>query len=177
MPDADIIDLLLRREQRGLHLIYERYADNLFGVIVHMVRDEQEAELVLQDTFMKIWQRFDQYNKGKGRLLSWIFGIARYTALDRLRSKEYNSRLKMDEINHQMDRMPLQAVEINIDAIGLKELVYQMEPKYKMMIDLIYFGGYTQAEISDEMNIPLGTVKSRALKAIDLLRKLVKEHD
>ena len=170
-PDHDSVLLLKSRDERGVAILYERHASKLYGLIRQIIHEEQQANIVLQDSFLKIWSRIDQYKEEKGRFLTWIYNIARNTALDLIRSKQYRHQQVVDSILQHHERLLSNANEQKINTIGLKDVVYGLEPKYKLVIDLIYFGGYTHAEIAKEMKIPLGTVKSRVKKALEILRQ------
>ncbi|MEO1513412.1 MAG: sigma-70 family RNA polymerase sigma factor [Bacteroidota bacterium] len=162
-----IILLLQRQDQRVMQSLYDNYAPALYGVILRIVRSEALAEDVLQDTFVKIWKYGPAYDPSKGSLFTWMLNIARNTAIDAIRSAHHR---------HQHDCRPVEqapetSVQPNINHIGLDNIVENLEDKYRRVIDLIYFQGYTQKEVGEELNIPLGTVKSRVRIALRELRK------
>ncbi|MGB0931707.1 MAG: RNA polymerase sigma factor [Chitinophagales bacterium] len=153
-----ILKLLSERDKCAISILYQQYAKTLYGVIFKVLNHQELSKDVLQETFCKIWQRFPQYNPKKGRLFTWMLNIARNAAIDKTRSKEYR---KLTQYQDQ----PLTAennffglnYSNNTDLIGLKDLINNLEPKYKVLIDLIYFKGYTQQEVADELKIPKGT--------------------
>lgn len=166
-----MVALLRRRNKQGISSLYANYSRLLYGVIFRIVKRQDLAENVLQDVFLKVWQNIDSYDTSKGRFIGWVMNIARNAAIDLVRSKNYRNDLVTDGVEAAVAQPSVSGV--NVDHIGLKEVVEKLDPKYRQLIDLLYFEGYTQAEVSDELSIPLGTVKSRVRKAFSELRTLL----
>jgi RNA polymerase sigma-70 factor (ECF subfamily) len=151
------------------------YSKSLFAVIINLVKNREEAEDVLQEVFVKIWKNIDSYNDSKGRFYTWILNIARNTSIDKLRSKGFNNgqkNLSADNFVHLLDDSN-KLVNI-IDTIGIQEFVKKLKPKCIALIDLLFFKGYTQQEASEELEIPLGTVKTQNRNCINDLRNFLK---
>lgn len=162
------------KEATAFNYLYDNYSGALFGVINRIVQSEEIAEDVLQEAFVKIWKNADQYNTQKGTLFTWMLNISRNLAIDTLRSKSYKKETQnqnLEENVYQVDSQ--EQVQTKVDHIGLKEQVNQLKPDQKILIDMIYFEGYTQDDVSKELNIPLGTVKTRLRAAIQQLRKVI----
>lgn len=169
--------LLLRQQSRdGFNYLYRQYGAVLYGIIGRVVYDEQTAQDVLQDVFVKIWSNIGQYDAKKGRLYTWMINIARNSAIDRLRSKGEIMKGKIqtgeDVVNNVRSGMK---TEQSTDGIGLRNMVAGMKPEYETIVTLAYFKGYTLEEISKALNIPLGTVKTRMRHAIQQLREIFKD--
>ena len=94
MKQEEIIQALVSKDERAFTLLYDNYSKSLFAVISNLLREREDAEDVLQETFVKIWRYIDSYDPGKGRLYTWMLNIARNSAIDRLRSKGYNDGKK-----------------------------------------------------------------------------------
>ena len=175
MTQEDILPLILKRDDRAFTKLYGMYNKSLFGVISNLIKEQEEAEDVLQEVFVKIWKNIDSYNESKGRFYTWILNIARNTAIDKLRSKGFNNSQKnlsaenfvhlLDDSNKLTDR---------IDTIGIKEFVKKLKPKCIQLIELLFFQGYTQQEASDELEIPLGTIKTQNRTCMNDLRNYLK---
>jgi RNA polymerase sigma factor (sigma-70 family) len=164
-----LVEQLKQRNRGGFTELYDHYASTLYGVICRVVNDTVTAEDVLQETFVKVWKNIELYSEDKGSFFTWLLNITRYTAIDYLRSRQHKQKLKNhDDPNNGYlhEHVYLQAVEYT----GLKGLVAKLEPKYREVIDLLYFWGYTQDEVSRILGIPLGTVKTRARMGLQMLR-------
>jgi RNA polymerase sigma factor (sigma-70 family) len=172
--EEELIALLQNQDATAFSYLYDNYSGALSGVIMRMVDDAQLAEDILQETFIKIWKNFNQYDASKGRLFTWMVNITRNYTIDTLRSKGYKKQQKISEDENVVSNYRDKQFNTNqFDSIGLRKQVQTLKPDQKIIIDLAYFGGYTQEEISKEMKIPLGTVKTRMRSAIMELRKLL----
>ena len=143
-------------------------------MVLRIVKKEADAEEVIQEVFLHIWTSIDQYDPVKGKLFTWMVHIARNAAIDRIRSKQYRVGAMTCPLEGSPAKQLASAYEINPEHVGLKELVEKLSPDQKQVIDLMYFDGYTQSEVAEELAIPLGTVKTRARAAIKLLTKLLR---
>ncbi|MEO6584355.1 MAG: sigma-70 family RNA polymerase sigma factor, partial [Ferruginibacter sp.] len=166
--------LLRNKDQQGFSYLYDNYAAALNGVIVRMVDEDQLAEDILQESFIKIWNNFQQYDDTKGRLFTWMINITRNLTIDTLRSKGYKKQRKISKDENFVLNFNDKSIKTDrFDSIGLHKQLQQLKPAQRSIIDLAYFNGYTQEEISQEMGIPLGTVKTRMRSAILELRKIL----
>nr|HAD51510.1 RNA polymerase [Algoriphagus sp.] len=130
------------------------------------------AEEVFHDAFIKITRKIDSYEESKGRLYTWMANICRNSAIDKLRSKEISQSSKTNGIDDFVYGLESQSgTEEHVEGIGVKELMNELNEDQKFVIEYIYFKGYTHSEISEEFEIPLGTVKSRVRAALLVLKK------
>ena len=167
-----LVSLLQSKDQRGFSILYDNYSSALYGVILKIVRSEEIAADVMQDAFVKIWKNIEGYNRTKGTLFTWILNVARNTAIDRIRSQEFQNSQKNQDLDSSINFIDNQgSSQFDVDAIGIRKVVENLRPEHQQMIDLLYFQGYTQAEVSEEFNIPLGTVKTRVKAAVVQLRQ------
>jgi len=174
MTQEELLPLILKKDDKAFTILYDMYSKNLYGIIYNLVKDKEEAEDVLQEVFVKIWKNIESYNESKGRFFTWILNIARNTSIDKLRSKGYNNHLKnssADNFVHLLDDS--NKLNNKIDSIGIREFVKKLKPKCIKIIDLLFFKGYTQQEASEELEIPLGTVKTQNRNCIGDLRNLL----
>ncbi len=169
--EEQLIALLKEQNKKAFDYLYANYSPVLFGVVKRIVIDNETAQDVLQDVFVKIWNNIKQYDSKKGRIYTWMINVARNSAIDKLRSKGEIMKSKIQSGEDVVNNMyPKNKTEISTDTIGLKNLVAQLKPDYKVIVDLAYFKGYTLEEISKNLDTPLGTVKTRMRHAIKLLR-------
>ena len=175
MTQEELLPLLLRKEERAFTQLYDMYSKSLFSIITNLIKDREEAEDVLQEVFVKIWKNIDTYNQSKGRLYTWMLNITRNTAIDKLRSKGYNNsqkNLSSDNFVNLLDDS--NKLTHLIDSIGLRDFVKKLKPKCIQLIDLLFFKGFTQQEASEELAIPLGTVKTQNRTCMNDLRNFLK---
>jgi RNA polymerase sigma-70 factor (ECF subfamily) len=168
MQDPQLIQRLQAQDRVAIGALYDAYGAALFGVVLRIVQQRELAEQVLQDTFVKAWRNGASYDTSKGRLFTWLLNIARNTAIDATRTAHFQKSKKTDSMDALVYKPGGESIQP--DLIGLNEIVNQMDEKYRMLIDLIYFKGYTQEEVAEETGIPLGTIKTRLRYAINELR-------
>ncbi|HLC82888.1 MAG TPA: sigma-70 family RNA polymerase sigma factor [Bacteroidia bacterium] len=173
--EDELVSLLKNKDIKAFDALYNNYSSSLFGIISRIIPTEEIAQDILQDVFVKIWKSTDMYDKSKGRLYTWMLNIARNSAIDYSRSKQFKSETKNQDIDNSVYEVNKQkSSSFNTDVIGLKEEVTRLKEDYRILIDLIYFKGFTQEETAKELNIPLGTVKTRVRAAIIELRKTIR---
>ncbi|HCW08087.1 MAG TPA: hypothetical protein DGG95_12065 [Cytophagales bacterium] len=164
-----------QKEQSALDYLYDHYAGALYGVVLRVIKDEDIAQEVLQDAFLKIWEKIDSYDSSKGKLFTWMLNVTRNLAIDRTRSKEMSKARKTDDLAISVNRVDRQEyLEIQIESIGLKEILNRLSDEQRFVIEHLYLKGFTQSELAEEFNIPLGTVKTRTRLALNELRKILK---
>ena len=169
--DETIIELLRSRDAEGASLLYDKYSGALYGTILRVVHSKELAEEVLQDTFTKAWRNIDSYDTLKGRLYTWLINIARNTAIDATRAKNFKQQNQsLDNVVNTIDTQ--QSTSLNPDTLDVRRLTESLPPDYKVLVDLIYFQGFTQAEAAEHLSMPLGTVKTRLRAAMSALKKL-----
>ena len=165
-----LVELLKQNDRKGFSLLYDNYAPALLGIINRMVNNLPASEDILQDVLIKIYTRINQYDPEKGTLFTWLFNIARRTAIDFLRSKQHRQEVRNQQINNEFFYNILPAKD-NKQSNNLGKIVEKLEPQYREIINLVYISGYTQNEVAKMLNIPIGTVKTRARMALQILRK------
>jgi len=173
--ETDLVTGLGTGDKKFLEALYDMYCGSLFGIINRIIKEEEIAEDVLQDTFVRIWQSFTLYDASKGRLFTWMSNLARNLALDKLKSKSYRNNNLNDKLGDLQTTVDDQFhIKNNPETIGVREIVMKLKPEYKSIIDLVYYKGYTHVEAAEELDIPLGTLKTRMRMAVNDLRKYFK---
>lgn len=170
--EEELVSLVLQKDQQAFSYLYDNYAGALNTVILKMVENKELAEDVLQEAFVKIWNNFENYDKSKGRLFTWMLNITRNLTIDTLRSKSFKKQQKISGDENSVSSVEDTKAGIDkFDAMGLRKQVSDLKEDQRSIIDMAYFFGYTQDEISKHLGIPLGTVKTRMRTAITELRK------
>jgi RNA polymerase sigma factor (sigma-70 family) len=165
-----LVTQLRARDQSAFQKLYKSYSAALFGIISRIVKHDEEAEDVLQETFIKIADNLHLYDASKSRFFTWMATVAKNKAIDHMRTagvKRSNSTIDVTTV-YEDSHLLINC--INVEAIGIKQLTWALSATQRNVIDLLYFNGYTQKEVSETLNIPLGTVKTKARQAINILR-------
>ncbi len=168
--EKDIVNLLENGDKKAITLLYENYADALYGVIKKVITDENTAQDVLQETFVKVWRYSKKYDSSKAKLFTWLYRIAYNTSIDKVRSLK-----KKTEKEVQIETSSVYKVssgELNQDVLDIKKHLNTLDEKYQIVINALFFEGMTQQEASDELDIPLGTIKSRLKIGLRELKKI-----
>ncbi|MDQ3199475.1 MAG: sigma-70 family RNA polymerase sigma factor [Verrucomicrobiota bacterium] len=166
--DEALMKAITDRHQTALGELYQRYGRTLRSVVTRVVREETEADDVLQEIFLQIWKEARNYSPKAGRPLGWVVTLARRRAIDRLRRRQAYCRAK-DRFGEQVEQQPASWVSNRIDDELMRAdlrrfLQHQMQtlPAYQReVIELSFFEGRSHREISALTGTPLGTVKTR----------------
>jgi RNA polymerase sigma factor (sigma-70 family) len=170
--EQELISYLKERNDFAFSYLYDNYSGALFSVISNIIPDKEMAGDVLQEVYINIYRKIDTYDAAKSRLYTWMLNIARNEAIDTIRSKGYRNSQQNREVTEAVYEQA-GSTHQNIDKIGLRKLLEKIKPEYRDLIDLSYFKGLTQEEISQYQGIPLGTVKTRLRAALSQLRALL----
>ncbi len=172
MEDSVIVELLVARNEKGLEAFYDKYSAALLGVINRIVGDIQVAEEVLSQSVLKVWSKIHTYKESKSGLFTWSMAIARNSALDKKRLKSFENRKKTDDLSNIVNKVESTSTNSTLVTDKLLKL---LDDKYSDVLEKIYLEGYSQSETAELLDIPLGTVKTRLRKAIQILREELKE--
>lgn len=161
-----------RREIAAFEKLFVMYSDNIRGAILRIVRDPGDAEEICHDVFVKVWNSPDGYSASKGRFFTWLLNIARNAAIDRLRSKRYKNERRTVSMVGLCDLGAHTSYDLGrrTDPIGLDRMLEGLTEENRQVVVLFHLEGYSQREISELLNIPLGTVKTRNRNGILRLR-------
>ena len=168
--EQNIVQLLEKGDKSAINLLYQNYSDSLYGVILKITNDEEMAQDALQETFVKVWRNSKRYDQKKAKLFTWLYRIARNTAIDKLRShnNKFEKEVQIDKSNVYI----LPTSNLNQDVLDLREHVTRLDDKYQIVLKALFFEGMTQQEASEELDIPLGTIKSRLKIGLRELKKV-----
>lgn len=171
MQQDFLISQLQEGNEKAFEKIYQLYSKSIFGVIFTIIKDEELAEEILQDVFLKVWEKAPSYEASKGRFFTWILNIARNASIDHLRSKNYKDLQKNVENETFVDLIESrQTFADQTEAIRIQKYIKLLEPLCRNIIELLFFKGYTQQESAKALEMPLGTLKTRNRMCIKKLR-------
>jgi RNA polymerase sigma-70 factor (ECF subfamily) len=179
--DVALIRRMVEADETALGALYDRWARSLYSLVLHLLRDPDEAEDVVEETFWQAWRKADSYEPARGAVSTWLLTIGRRKALDRLRAKK---RHKEDPIGNDRTfadiASPSPDPSENVEGSELREHVRaalrELPAEQREVIELGYFNGLSQTEIADTTGQPLGTVKTRMRLAMQKLREPLSMH-
>ena len=179
--DAALIQRMVDADETALGALYDRWLRSLYSLVLHLLRDPDEAEDVVEETFWQAWRKADSYEPSKGAVSTWLLTIGRRKALDRLRARKRNREDSIEGESGFAD-LPSGSPDPESQAEGseLRESVRaalrDLPNEQREVLELGYFSGLSQAEIAEKTGQPLGTVKTRMRLAMQKLREPLSIH-
>jgi RNA polymerase sigma-70 factor (ECF subfamily) len=159
--------------------LYDRFSGVLFSAALQILNDQRDAEDVLQDVFVQIWDKAKLYSPSRGKPLTWAMTLTRNKAIDRLRSSQRRFRLQ-DQVEKESKASSQLTSRDSVDEVDaleksriVRSAVLQLSKEQRQAIELAFFSGLTQNEIAEELSQPLGTVKARIRRGMLKLRDLI----
>lgn len=179
--NEDDLRLLLRvkkRDQAAFSELYDRYSPLVYSMVLRIVKATDEAEDLTQEIFLQIWNKAEMFAQDKGSVYTWVVTIARRKAIDRLRSKEMINKGQSLDVDDNFIALPdtaYMANPLHATITGEQESLMrnglaQLSAEQRAILELSYYEGYTQEQISKKLNVPLGTVKTRMRNGLIKLR-------
>ncbi len=171
------------KDDKALEELYDLYNRLLFGMIISIVKSREEAEDVLQEVFVKIWEKAVTFDENRGNVYSWIVTLTRNKAIDRIRSKGYKTQQKATrDVDDPMFTLegnkadPLESTIFSDRAELVKKALSMIPESQSEVLKIAYYRGMSQSEISEYLDIPLGTVKSRMRQGMIKLKDILEDH-
>ena len=173
--DVEVIKAIAARDEAALALLYDRYRVVVFGLLMRILNNREEAEDVLQDVFLQVWRKADDFDETRGRPFTWLVTLARSRGIDRLRSLATRERITEAGAKEVSEEIPDAASDtFKSEQRGLvNSALAQLPEEQKRPLMLAYFEGLTQSEIATNLGAPLGTVKTRMRSGLTKLRELL----
>ena len=168
--EQEIITLLKNGDQKAISLLYENYSGALLGVVKKIISDDDIAQDVLQESFVKVWKKGKTYDASKAKLFTWLYRIFYNSAIDKVRSLKNKTKKEVQIKDSNVYKLTTDS--LNQDTLDIQKHLSTIELKYQVVLNALYFEGMTQQEASEELNIPLGTIKSRLKIGLRELKKI-----
>jgi len=171
--DCQLMQRVVAREQDALRSLYETYSQRVYNMAYQVTRQQQAAEDVTQDVFFQVWRWPERWNPDKGRLVSWLLTVARYTAIDHVRREQRQPTLEPPS-DEQMQPSTGDQHDAYAEADRNREIRQHLKalpPEQRTVIMLAFFRGLTHEEIAQQLKLPVGTVKSRIRLGMKKLRE------
>jgi len=175
--DEELMRRLFHKDRRAFEAIFDRYGDLVYSTALRVLRDAHLAQDVSQEIFVRLWRKPESYVAERGRFLTWLISVTRNRAVDEIRSR--GRRLRHETASPEEQEREIPAGEANDPALNaqlaeqartVRAALTELPPEQRQVIELAYFGGLTQQEISDRLDQPLGTVKTRIRLGMQKLR-------
>jgi RNA polymerase sigma-70 factor (ECF subfamily) len=171
--DPELALRLQRRDPRAMAELYDRYGRLVYALVVRIVRDGGIAEDLVQETFLRVWNRVQGFDAEKGALGPWLLAVARNRAIDYLRStgNRLRNALELQETEHPALFADFEKDIIRADRVArVKEALGKLSANQRTVIELAYFEGLSQTEMAERTGQPLGTIKTWVRTALKSLR-------
>ena len=178
--DLELIDLVKNGDDHAFEILYDRYSRAVMGFVYRIMQNDELAAEIVQETFVRVWDRCDSFQTGKGKFTSWMFGIARNLAIDKYRKLKIRPEAAQNESELlQMELAPSdqprveEKVDSSLQRDKVQTVLQELPDNQREIIELAYFQGFTHREIAKNTGIALGTVNSRARRALIKLGSLL----
>ena len=179
-PDCSDEELLAQLQQgklQALEVLYDRYHRLLLALVYRVIGDQQVAEEVVQEVFLAVWRRSATYRPARGKVRQWLLSISRNRAIDRVRGNLKPSQtVELDESLTDLSAPEAwEYVDQSVQRERVRAELATLPAEQREVIELAYYGGLTLQQISDQTQVPLGTIKSRTRLAMDKLRQALRD--
>jgi RNA polymerase sigma-70 factor, ECF subfamily len=177
--ELDLLARVAKRERAAFEQLYDRYSNILYATAMKFLKEDADAQDVVQDVFIQIWDKAKLYDPAKGKPLTWALTLTRNRSIDRIRAIQRRTRLRDDfEKETVVDesagvREALSGVDASEKNQILRQAVERLSAEQRNVIELAFFNGFTQSEIADRLGEPLGTVKARARRGLMKLKEIL----
>lgn len=175
LNEVDIMRRINARDQQALSELYQAYSGAVYGMALRVVGDNTLAEEVTQDTFLKVWNQAYRWEPERGKVISWMLTITRYTAIDRLRREKRLSpwvSIGLEDVLNSMGQAGYMDDADWQDGRLIRSMIQSLPPENREALELSFFKAMSHQEMADYLQLPLGTVKSRVRRSLQLLRGL-----
>ena len=179
--DRVLMEAVRRRSGEALEALFERHSGRVFALARRILRNESEAEDVLEEVFWELWSRADRFDAGRGSAVSYLMLITRSRALDRVRSRQRREdRAPAVGDLTDLEKLtgaraptpsPLEHAVLRAQALRVRQALEELRPDQRQALELSFFEGFTHVEISERLSLPLGTVKTHIRRGLQVLRK------
>lgn len=177
-PDSDVVASLRTGNQDALGILYDRYAGLVYTVALQILNQRDEAEDLTQEVFVNFWKQA-KFDPERGRLSTYLSLLTRSRALNKIESRQSRQRvverLALTDTDEFTGNTPLEAATISEQQTTVQQALAQLSASQQQILELSYYQGLSQSQIAEQLNIPLGTVKTNARQGLLKLRKLLGE--
>jgi len=182
LEDYQLISRIASGEKAALEVLYARYATSVYSLAMFMLKQEALAEEVTQDIFLNIWLKASSYKADRGEARAWLMSITHHKTVDAIRSRRRTLAMTERIAPESLELIPSrqtptdEQAERNLERERILKALATLPSAQREVIMLGYFEGYTQSEIAEKLQQPLGTIKTRVRLAMQKLRVALDHH-
>jgi RNA polymerase sigma-70 factor (ECF subfamily) len=174
LADEDLMQLVAKGDARAFECVYDRHASAAFSLAYRMVGKRAMAEDVVQEAFLNLWRSGARYERTRGSVRTWMLGIVHHRAIDALRRATVHDKRRTgdEDIAERLEAKERTDVEVvrREEAREVRHALDELPTEQCQVLELAYFGGFSQSEIAELLDTPLGTVKGRMRLGLEKLR-------
>lgn len=176
--DSKLIQRIVQGDGRAVGLLYDRHSASLFPIAIRIVRDRAEAEDILHDAFVSLVDRASQFSESRGSVGAWLVTIVRNLSIDRTRRRDRRGTIARTQLAHEppeYDASPASRTSSAQEHDRVRRAISTLPPQQRVTLEQAFFDGLSYPEIAERENVPLGTIKSRAARALAALRAMLED--
>lgn len=180
IDDLEVIAAIAQGDSQALELLYDRYATVVYRMALRILKNAEMAEDLVQEVFWRVWRRSGSFERERGRVAQWLFGIAHNLCIDELRRLRSRPTPVYEDVEHPIiqqlidERMDVPAAALAAEQRRvIAEALRKLPEAQRQAIELAYFGGMSHQEIATKLNRPLGTIKTRVRLGLQKLGGLL----
>ncbi len=170
-------ELLIRvatGDQRAFSELYDLITPRMLGLVRHVLKDHAQSEEVVQEVLLEVWQTANRFDPNKGKAVTWMLTMAHRRAIDRVRSaqssRDRDTKIGIRDLTREYDSVS-ENVEIRIEHERVQKALTRLTDLQRQAVELAYYGGLTHSEVSTQLGVPIGTVKTRLRDGMIRLRE------
>lgn len=180
-PDSNLVRSVRAGDEEAFRELFRRYGPVAHGLAFRLLRHEFMAEEVVQEVFLSLWRNPDGFREDRGSVRAWLLSTVHHKAVDTVRREEAERRRTRQqaswdvELEGDVGEAVVEEAAAQDARAAVRAVLREIPPEQRQVLELMYFGGNTQAQIARDLEIPLGTVKARTLLGMRRLRGLLGE--
>lgn len=176
--DAQLLERIARQDRAAFASLYDRLSPPLYATALKILRDPAEAQDVVHDSFLSVWDKAGTFEARRGSAFAWIVTLVRNRAIDRVRARRRRSELLAESVPADLGYTEVaptaaghESVVASEDAQAVRAAINTLPPEQRRALELAFFSGLTQEQISQSLREPLGTIKARIRRGLIKLRE------
>ena len=174
-PDEHLLSHIAQRSETAFEAFYDRHSVVVYSLARKILRTQTDSEEVMQDVFVRVWNKAIDFDPTRGTVLAWLMTIAHHTAVDVYRRNQNRPTVELDDATINVLSHGLDAAELMLDRMVAAKALNMLEESDRLVLEALYFEGLSQSQLAARTGLPLGTLKSRARSALQRLRAYFEE--